>query len=179
MAKAGGQRPPSTPVELQIRPASVSDCEAVACIYNQGIEDRQATFETRLRSPVEIRDWLADGDDLPLLVAVGEKEICGWARLMPYSERSAYAGVNEASVYVERAARGRGVGTALLRRLESEADRRGRWKLLGKAFAGNAASLALVERCGWRQVGVHRRHARLDGDWRDVVVVERLLGAAG
>jgi L-amino acid N-acyltransferase YncA len=165
-------------MQLQIRPASVSDCEAVARIYNEGIEDRQATFETRLRSSAEIRDWLAGGDELPLLVAVDESEICGWARIMSYSERSAYAGVNEASVYVERAARGCGMGTALLRRLASEAERRGRWKLLGKAFADNAASLALVERCGWRQVGVHRRHARLDGNWRDVVVVERLLGAA-
>jgi L-amino acid N-acyltransferase YncA len=166
-------------MERQIRLASVSDCEAVAGIYNEGIEDRQATFETRLRSAAEIRDWLAGAADLPLLVAVDENEICGWARTMRYSERSAYAGVNEASVYVRRAARGRGVGTALLRRLESEAQGRGRWKLLGKAFADNTASLALVERCGWRQVGVHHRHARLDGAWKDVIVVERLLRAAG
>ena len=166
------------PAPVQVRLASVRDCEAVASIYNEGIEERQATFETGFRSPADICEWLAGAAELPLFVAVDEDGVCGWGRLTRYSERPAYAGVNEVSVYVARAARGRGVATALLTRLAEEAERRGRWKLVSKVFATNTASLALLASCGWREVGIHERHARRDGEWRDVVAVERTLGRA-
>ncbi len=92
-----------------------------------------------------------------------------------YSPRPCYAGIGEASVYVAPEARGRGVGTALAETLAGEAEGNDLHKLLGKLFTDNVASIRLVERCGFSSVGIHRRHGRLDGEWRDVLVVERLL----
>jgi L-amino acid N-acyltransferase YncA len=162
---------------MQLRGAMPEDAEAVAAIYNEGIEERQATFETRLRSAAELRERIGS-ERLPFLVAERAGRVEGWASLAPYSQRQVYAGVAEVSVYVARAARGHGMGTRLLEALVAEAGGRGFHKLLGKLFETNSASVALVQRCGFRRVGIHRRHGRLEGEWRDVVLVERLLGAA-
>ena len=99
----------------------------------------------------------------------------GWARILAYSDRPVYAGVGEVSVYVTERARGRGLGRALLEALQERAAELGYWKLVGKLFTANAASAAMVRRCGWREVGMHHRHSRLDGEWRDVLLVERVL----
>ena len=162
---------------MRIRPAAPPDAEAVAAIYNEGIEERTATFETRHRNAAEMAARFG-GPHHPFLVAERDGEVLGFASLTPYSERDVYSGVGEVNLYVAGPARGRAVGTALLERLVAEAERRGFHKLLGKAFPENEASRALLRRCGFREVGTHRRHARLDGEWRDVVVVERLLGQA-
>jgi phosphinothricin acetyltransferase len=158
-----------------MRPAGAQDAEAIARIYNQGIAERSSTFETEPRSASDIAAWLANADRLPVLVTEDDGEISGWARIHAYSDRAAYAGVGEVSVYVEAAARGRGLGRALLEAIEQRARELEYWKLVGKLFTDNAASAALVERCGWRTVGLHLRHGRLDGEWRDVRLVERIL----
>jgi L-amino acid N-acyltransferase YncA len=158
-----------------VRPAAPPDAEAVARIYNEGIAERMSTFETEPRTPEDILEWLAGGDRRPVLVAEEAGTVLGWARLLAYSDRAAYAGVGEVSVYVTGAARGRGIGRRLLEALEQRARELDYWKLTGKLFPENAASGALVRRCGWREVGLHLRHARLDGEWRDVLVVERPL----
>jgi L-amino acid N-acyltransferase YncA len=160
-----------------IRPANPADAEAVAAIYNEGIEGRIATFETRLRTPTDIVAWLGAGERLPLLVAEDDAAVVGWARIHAYSDRPVYAGVGEVSVYVTQAARGRGIGRALPEALQEEAIELGYWKLTGKLFTENVASAAMIRRCGWRDVGLHLSHARLDGEWRDVLLVERVLGA--
>jgi len=149
--------------------------EAIARIYNHGIDERSSTFETEPRTAADIGAWLATADRLPVLVADEDGEVLGWSRVLAYSDRAAYAGVGEVSVYVDAAARGRGLGRALLEALEQRARELEFWKLIGKLFTDNAASAALVERCGWRQVGLHLRHGRLDGEWRDVLLVERVL----
>jgi L-amino acid N-acyltransferase YncA len=156
-----------------VRPAAPADAAAMAAIYNQGIEERVATFETRLREPADCEPLLERA-----LVAERGGDVVGWAAAFPYSERECYAGVAEISVYVERGERGAGTGTLVLERLCSWAQERGLWKLVSKLFPENTASLALVARCGFRVVGLHLRHARLDGEWRDVLLVERLLGEA-
>ena len=163
---------------VTVRDAVPADAAAIAAIYNEGIEERTATFETRLRTAADVGAWLAAGARLPVLVAADGGAARGWARIAPYSDRPAYAGVGEVSAYVARAARGRGVGRALLTALRGRAEELGYWKLTGKLFTGNVASAALVRRCGWREVGTHLRHGRLDGRWRDVSVVELLLGDA-
>jgi L-amino acid N-acyltransferase YncA len=163
---------------VAIRDARGADAPAIAAIYNEGIEERTATFETTIRTPADIRDWLAAAERLPVLVAAEDGTVRGWARVAPYSKRPAYGGVGEVSVYVERAARGRGIARTLLASVADRAQELGYWKLTGKLFTDNAASAALVRRCGWREVGTHLRHGRLDGRWRDVVVVELLLGEA-
>ena len=105
----------------------------------------------------------------------GERDVCGWARIAEYSSRPAYAGVGEVSIYIAREARGQGTGSGLLEELSRRAVGLGYWKLTGKLFPENEASVRLVRRNGWREVGRHLRHGCLDGRWRDVVVVERLL----
>jgi L-amino acid N-acyltransferase YncA len=160
-----------------VRPGQPADAAAIAAIYNEGIEDGDATFETGARGPADVLGWLGDGAP-PLVVAEDGGAVVGWARAGEYSDRCVYAGVGEYAVYVARGARGTGVGRRLLEALAREAERRGYHKLLSRIFPENAASLALARACGFREVGVHRNHGRLNGAWRDTVVVELLLGEA-
>jgi L-amino acid N-acyltransferase YncA len=160
----------------EIRPATPSDAAAIAAIYNQGIAERVATFETRPREPGEVQEWFRDG--LPFIVAADGDRIVGWARVAPYSDRCVYAGVGEHAVYVDAAARGCGLGRLLLSELAAEAERAGFYKLTSRLFTDNAASRAVHLSAGFEEVGVQRRHGRLDGEWKDCVLVERLLGEA-
>ena len=162
--------------ELKIRPATEADAPAVAAIYNEGIEDRLATFETRPREAGDVLEWLADG--LPFLVATERGELLGWARVSPYSDRCVYEGVGEHAVYVARAGRGEGIGLKLLTALCEEAERTGLYKLTSRVFTDNASSRAVHAAAGFQEVGIQRRHGRLDGRWKDCVLVERLLGEA-
>ncbi len=156
-----------------VRAARADDAAAVAAIYNAGIRERSSTFETRERDQAEIAGRIAS--DAVFLVADVDGAVAGFAATAPYSEREVYAGIAECSVYVDPERRGRGVGTRLLDALAAEAERAGLHKLVGKLFAGNEASTRLVERCGFRVVGTHERHGRVDGEWRDVILVERSL----
>jgi L-amino acid N-acyltransferase YncA len=158
-----------------IRAARPADAQSIADIYNEGIATRLATFETEPRAVHDVEQWLAAGERLPVLVAEDDGHVLGWARILAYSDRPAYAGVGEVSVYVAEPARGRGIGTDLLEALQASAMHHGYWKLLGKLFTANAASAAMCRRCGWREVGMHHKHSRLDGEWRDVLLVERVL----
>jgi L-amino acid N-acyltransferase YncA len=165
--------------ELSVRPARAADAAAIAAIYNQGIAERIATFETEPRTAEQIAAWLAEKEGrYPVLVAERGGEVVAWAGVGPYSERACYAGIVEFSVYAERAARGTGAARAVLAGLVEACERAGFTKLYGKIFVDNVRSLGLCRKLGFREVGVHRRHARLDGVWRDVVVVERLIGEA-
>ena len=161
---------------VRVRAAEPGDGAAVAAVYNEGIDGRDATFETEPRPAAEIDEWIVE--DCPVLVAEVNGRVAGGAWISGYSDRRYYAGIGECSVYVAREARGRGLGTELCEGLAVEAERRDFYKLVGKLFTANIASLRLVRRCGFREVGVHRRHGRLDGEWRDVLLVERLLGEA-
>ena len=160
---------------MTIRPATASDAPAIAAIYNEGIEDRVATFETRARDAHEVAEWIAGG--LPFVVAE-DGGIAGFARVSPYSDRCVYAGIGEHGVYVARAARGRGVGRRLLEALAAASEQAGYYKLTSRVFADNAASRAVHLAAGFTEVGIQRRHGRLDGQWKDCVLVERLLGEA-
>ncbi len=162
-------------MSITIRRASHADAAAIAAIYNQGIEDRGATFETALRTAADILTRLGDDERFPTLVAEDRGEVLGWAGLSSYRPRLCYAGIAEFSIYLERGARGRGIGRQLLTSLIGVAAERGYWKLVSRVFPFNTASRALCGACGFREVGVYEKHARLDGEWRDVVVVERLI----
>jgi L-amino acid N-acyltransferase YncA len=156
--------------------ARAEDAVAIARIYNQGIEDRLATFETERRSADDVAAWLEE--EVPLVVVEDGDEVVAWASAPPYSPRAAYAGVREFSVYVARARRGEGLGRAAMEALIAESAARGCWKLVSRVFPENAASRALCHSLGFREVGVYRRHAKLDGAWRDCVIVELLLDVA-
>jgi L-amino acid N-acyltransferase YncA len=164
-------------VSHRTRAARPADAGAIARIYNEAIEERLATFETRPRSAEEVAGWFSTG--FPLVVVESEGAVIAWASAPPYRPgREAYEGVGEFSVYVARPARRQGAGRAAMEALAREAETRGLWKFVSRIFPENEASLALCRSLGFREVGVYRRHARLDGEWRDVVVVELLLGEA-
>jgi phosphinothricin acetyltransferase len=163
---------------VAVRRASPADAERIAVIYNEGIDGRASTFETEPRTPADIAEWFRP-PALPVLVAQERAgETVGWARIAPYSSRPCYAGVGEASVYIAERSRGGGIGTALAAAIAAEAARAGFHKLLGKLFPENEASRRLVARFDFREVGLHVRHGRLNGQWRDVLLVELLLGEA-
>lgn len=159
------------------RLAVTTDAEAIARIYNQGIAERIATFETEPRTAAQIAAQLADkGDRFPTVVVERDGQVVAWAGAGAYRSRGAYAGVAEHSVYVDRAARGTGAGRAALEALFRAYEERGFWKLVSRIFPENVASIALHERAGFRIVGTYRRHGKLEGQWRDCVIVEKLLG---
>jgi L-amino acid N-acyltransferase YncA len=163
--------------ELTVRDASLDDAEAIARIYNQGIEDRLATLETSLRSADERRDWLrARSARHPVLVAVDARgAVVGWASLNQFNPRPAYDHVADFSVYVARAARGAGVGQRLLETLEERARAIGYHKLVLAAFPSNTAGMRLYERRGFAHVGVYHEQGQLEGAWVDVVLMEKIL----
>jgi L-amino acid N-acyltransferase YncA len=155
------------------RTATLADRAAIARIYNEGIVDRIATFETRLRSSEDVTVWF-DGIH-PVIVVEEEGEVIAFASTSTYRPRECYAGVGEFSVYVARAARGRGVGKLALSSLMATAEQCGFWKLVSRVFTENAASRALLKALGCREVGVYEKHGKLNGVWKDVVIVEKLL----
>ena len=159
---------------LLARPATRDDAAAIAAIYNEGIADRGATFETRLRTADEVRAWIG-GRHPVVVVTDNANQVVAWAAASAYRSRECYAGVAECSVYVARNARGRGAGRIALQTLIDAARNDGFWKLLSRIFPENQASRSLVRSVGFREVGVYERHGRLDGKWRDVVIVEYVI----
>jgi len=139
-------------------------------IYQEGIDTDQATFETA--APDWARFDKGHTADCRL-VAVDKERVVAWAALSPFSSRPVYRGVAEASVYVASTARGKGIGSHLFAALIRESERNGYWTLLAKIFPENPASLALVKRYGFREVGVLQRIGQQHGVWRDVVLLER------
>jgi phosphinothricin acetyltransferase len=154
----------------EVAPMHTDDWAAVNAIYAEGIATRNATFETEL--PTWER-WDATHLEDHRLVARSGSAVVGWAALTAVSDRCAYQGVAECSVYVAAAARGKGVGRLLLGTLIEGADRGGLWTIQTGVFPENSASLALHKRCGFRVVGTRERLGMLDGRWRDVVLLER------
>ena len=164
------------PGEIRTRLAGAADADSIAAIYNDGIADGIATFETEPRTAERIAAQLADkGERYPTVVAERDGQVIAWAGAGAYRTRPAYAGVAEHSVYVARSARGTGAGRAALEALCRAYAERGFWKLVSRIFPENRASLVLHERCGFRVVGVYQRHGKLGQEFRDCVIVEKLL----
>lgn len=166
----------------RIRPMTPADWPAVERIYAQGIEDGEATFETTTPS------WETfDAGRLPelRLVAVDDEDsLVGWAAASPVSSRAVYRGVVEHSVYVDRRARGAGIGRMLLTALLDAADAAGVWTVQSSVFPENVASLRLHESAGFRVVGRRERIAKPGagphaGRWRDTILIERRSRTVG
>ena len=156
-----------------MRAATLADAAAIAAIYNEGIADRIATFETEPRSSGQISEWFT-GRQLVIVAETNDGPVA-FAASFPYSVRACYAGIGEFSVYVRRDYRGRGAGRGVLAALIEAATAAGMHKLTSRVFPENIASRALLKRLGFEEIGIHRRHGKLDGLWRDCVIVERLL----
>ncbi len=159
---------PRTP--FHIEPMRSEHWASVEDIYRQGIATKNATFE--IDSP-GWDDWDAKHHPHSRIVAQDGQEILGWAALSPVSPRRVYEGVAEVSVYVANAARGRGVGRALLQALIEQSEENRIWTLQAGVFPENAASLALHKSLGFREVGRREKLGQLQGIWRDVILLER------
>jgi len=158
---------------MKARLAIPADSASLARIYNQGIEGRTATFETRPRTTTDMLAWF---DEVHPIVAVEERiEVLAFAATSMYRPRACYAGIAEVSVYVDRHCRGRGLGRLALSELARAAEQAGFWKLVSRVFTENAASRALTRSLGFREVGIYEKHGCLDGVWRDVLIVELVL----
>ena len=162
--------PEDLPADVTTRAMTDADLAVVRDIYAEGVATRNATFETEVpTAKVLAAKWLADHR----WVAELDGRVVGWTAIQPVSSRPCYAGVGETSVYVTAAARGRGVGKALLWRQVNEADGGGLWTLQTAIFPENRASIALHHSAGYETLAVRSRIARLDGVWRDTVLLER------
>ena len=153
-----------------------SDYDAVKTIYQQGIDTGNATFETQAK---EWDEWNSSMLEACRLVAVDKKQVVGWAALSPASSRCVYAGVAEVSLYVASRFQGKGIGHALLSKLISSSENEGLWALQGGIFPENARSIALHKKNGFRVVGIREKLGKMNGKWRDVVLLERRSTVAG
>jgi phosphinothricin acetyltransferase len=162
--------------DVSIRAATPDDAAVICTIYNQGIEDRIATLETKLRTPKERRQWMAGrAPRHPVVVAVTDGQVVGWGSLNSFNPRPAYDNVVDLSVYVERGWRGRGVGRVLLQHLRALAETLGYHKMVLATFPYNEAGVTLYKKMGFMPVGVYHEQGQLDGRWVDVLIMERLL----
>jgi L-amino acid N-acyltransferase YncA len=165
---------------LHIRPATADDAGAIGAIYDEAAASGFATFATGPHPASERREWLAARPErAPVWCGAAGGEVVAWSALAPFSHRPWYAGVAEYTVYVAGSHRGRGAGARMLAALLEEAPAYDYWKLVGMILPENAAGLALARRAGFRVVGTHLAHARRDGRWRDVTIVERHLDGGG
>jgi len=158
---------------MRVRLATVTDAAAIAAIYNQGIEDRVGTFETKLRTEAMVAAWF-DGVH-PIVVVELDCEMVAYASTSSYRPRTCYAGIVEFSVYVRRDWRGKGAGRLAMTQLIQECEQAGFRKLVSRVFVENAASRGLLRSLGFREVGIYEKHGQLDGVWRDVMIVEYVL----
>lgn len=159
-----------------VRAMQPRDAASVCAIYNQGIDDRLATLETRKRTPAEQADWLDRRDPRhPVFVAELDARVVGWGSLNSFNQRSAYDHVADFSVYVERAYREHGVGRTLVERLVESSHALGYHKMVLAMFPFNEPGKALYKSLGFRVVGVYEQQGRLDGRWVDILIMEKLL----
>jgi len=159
-----------------IRTATVDDADAIGEIHNQGILDRVATLDTATRTPEAVRAWLVGrGPRHPVVVAEVGGQLVGWGSLNSFNPRPAYDYVADFSVYVERSWRGKGVGRRLLDRLIDLAREAGYHKMVLSALASNDAGIGLYTSAGFSRVGIYREQGQVDGQWVDVVIMEKVL----
>jgi L-amino acid N-acyltransferase YncA len=161
---------------MLIRLAKQYDLSDILRIYNQGIEDRIATLETETKDMDYMQNWFTQREArYAVLVALQGDQVIGWASINPYNKRRAYYGVGELSIYIDRDHRGQGVGKQLLRELERIGRENGFHKFVLFTFPFNALGQRLYRNSGYREVGVFRNQGRLDGEFVDVMAMEKLL----
>ena len=153
-----------------INEMKAEDWEDVKSIYLEGIATKNATFE---QSASDWENWNRNHLEICRFVAREKNQIIGWAALSQISRRSVYSGVAEVSIYISNHTKGRGVGKKLLNRLVEASEKAEIWTLQGGIFPENEASIAIHKACGFRIVGVRERVGKMDGVWRDVVLMER------
>ncbi|MFZ5351457.1 MAG: arsinothricin resistance N-acetyltransferase ArsN1 family A [Bacillota bacterium] len=164
-------------MDYKVRLAEQKDIPSITRIYNQGIEDRAATLETRPRECSDMNEWLSKRDEKHKVIVIEnqEGEVYGWASLNTFNSRCCYDGIADISIYIEREKRGKGLGKILLSSLITVAKEQGFHKLVLSTFKFNKAGQRLYKSLGFREVGTYIKQGILDGKWVDVMIMERLL----
>ncbi|MDF2923944.1 MAG: pat [Paenibacillaceae bacterium] len=161
---------------MNIRLAEQKDLSGILDIYNMGIIDRIATLESEAKSIADMQTWWdAHNSRYAILVAEKHGHVVGWASLNPYSHRCAYSGVADLSIYVSRIHRGTGIGAVLLHQLDIEARRQNFHKIVLFTFPQNIAGQRLYLKAGYKQVGIFEKQGVLDGNYMDVMAMEKIL----
>ncbi|WP_391118360.1 GNAT family N-acetyltransferase [Psychrobacillus sp. L3] len=160
-----------------IRKAKKDDWEQIKSIYENGIASGLATFETK--SPHTYEQWMLKANSECMLIVHDEQYILGWCKLTSISDRLAYSGVGEVSIYVHPTAHGKGVGDLLLKNLIHLSEEQGFWTLQASMFPENNRSLYLHKKNGFREVGIRKKIGKLNGKWRDNVLLERRSSLVG
>jgi phosphinothricin acetyltransferase len=168
----------STRPQLQIRPAREDDAAALCEIFNEAVQDRLDTFDSEPRAVDDQRRSIAAAEQdpkHPILAADVRNWIAGWVALAPYDNRIALNDIGEIFIYVRRSFRSYGVGRQLMRAIQESAAKMGYRKLIGRILATNQDGLILCRATGWREVGRHSAHSRLNGGFHDVMILEYLI----
>jgi phosphinothricin acetyltransferase len=164
------------PIPFTIRPAELTDAAGIAEIYNEAILTTTATFDTETKSTEERADWLKSHDARhPVLVALVENRVVGWASLTRWSDRPAYDDTAETSFYVHSSQRGRGIGRRLKEAIIAEAQRLGYHTLIARVAEGSEASIHLNEEAGFTHVGTMKEVGRKFGRLLDVHILQKML----
>lgn len=163
-------------MNLSVRNAIPADLQSILRIYNQGIQDRIATLETDEKDSSYMEEWFNNhAGRYTVLVAEQEGHVVGWASLNRYSQRCAYDGVADLSIYIDREYRGQGIGRLLLQELEQAAKKNGFYKIVLFTFPFNGMGQGLYRRCGYREVGIFENQGILDGKFVDVMAMEKVF----
>ena len=165
------------PADLTIRAATLLDCDTIAAIYNEGISDGNATFDEFEVGPSRYHRYLQDGSRSRLLCAVKDGIVVAWASVEPISDRHAYRFTGHIALYVARAHRGRGIGSALQGDVEHIAIELGYHSLVSENLSNNPASTAVDLKNGYRQVGEIREAGYRNGEWIGLIVMQKILGS--
>jgi len=159
-----------------IRKATLKDAKRIAEIYNQGISEHIATLETTLRDTKEREEWLSQRDSRhPVFVAEYRSSVVGWASINVFNTREVYKYVGDISVYIDKNMRGKGIGKLLLQTLEKKAKQLKFHKLVIAGFPFNTPAVALYTKVGYKKVGIYEEQGLLDGEWVDVLLMEKIL----
>ncbi|MBL0341455.1 MAG: N-acetyltransferase [Bacteroidetes bacterium] len=161
---------------LSIKPATIANIERITEIYNEAIQNTTATFDTEIKSIEDRMKWFKDHDEKhPVIIAEIDEEIIGFASLSKWSERSAYDGTAEVSVYIDRNHRGKGVGKRLLEVLTLEGEKAELHNLISRITEGNLSSIHIHEQLGFIHIGVMREAGKKFGKLLDVHLMQKLF----
>jgi phosphinothricin acetyltransferase len=161
---------------MQIRPVAMDDAEAIRAIYNVEVLESTVTFDIVPRTLAAQQQWIEEHlGGHPAIVAFEEGRVLGFASLSPFKARAAYAPTVEDSVYLDREARGRGVGELLLREIVALGTDHGFHSVMARIVGGHDASIALHRKCGFEEIGREREVGRKFGKWLDVVLMQCML----
>jgi L-amino acid N-acyltransferase YncA len=159
-----------------VRLFHTKDWNAVAEIYRQGLQTRNATFETQVP---DFDTWIKKFHTHLLWVAERNGAVVGWAGLQPVSPRKVYEGVTEVTIYIDTDHTGKGIGKTLMKHLIEESEKAGIWTLFASIFPENIASIQLHKASGFREIGYREKIGKLDGQWRSTVLFERRSKTTG